>query len=169
MSSSAKGPVPDELLTAIIRNLKESEERSIFESFDVDRSGNICETDWESALTKLGVTITKRDRTDLLAYLDVNKDGNVDLADFKKSIASIREKTLTVADEAVNLASFESWLRQYDSRAPGVSSEDIIDKALADLIRKKVIDRSHPTRWVSNTDSEMRAGPGAEIEEECGM
>ena len=131
LASTTKAAEPDVMLLKLVRDLKDSDLRVIFDKFDADRSGSITESDWQAALKSLGLDSSK-EYTSLWTHFDFNKDGSVDFADFQRSVDRLRNQYPKTNDE--NSATLEKWLERA-SRSPATAP---IDSVLNTLIRKKV-------------------------------
>jgi hypothetical protein len=131
LASTAKGSEPDALILKIVRDLNDSELQVIFNKFDVDRSGVISDSDWQSALKSLGLSASK-EYTSLLTHFDFNKDGSVDFTDFQRSVDRLRSQYPKT--EAEYSATLENWLER-SSQTPSAAP---IDSVLNSLVSKKV-------------------------------
>ncbi len=126
----------DTVIVKLFRDLEDSDLRAIFDKLDVDRSGIITSTDWQSALKNMGVASPTKEYSNLLSCLDFNKDGHVDFTDFQRSVNQLRQRFPITNEEAS--ATLEQWLNLNEKGAVQSPSDGVIDTVLTSLIRKTV-------------------------------
>lgn len=154
MAASQVGPDP--LVSKFLRSLPDLEVQALFREFDMDRSGIIEKSDLEQALTRMGVRVGDRERAGILAALDVNGDGVIDVKDFGNAVAKLRQEQQTSfvgqggrdGASGPDFFALEQWLLQYDrQKGARESKEGDIDTVLASLIRKKVRGDLVTAKW----------------------
>ena len=64
--ASAHFSEKDSMIVKIFRDLEDSDLRAIFDKFDVDKSGIINDTDWQSALKNMGIASPTKEYSTLL-------------------------------------------------------------------------------------------------------
>jgi hypothetical protein len=126
----------DSAIVKIFGDIKDSDLRVIFDKLDVDKSGIITDTDWQSALKNMGVSSPTKEYSTLLSYLDFNNDGHVDFSDFQRSVNQLRQRFPRTNGEAS--ATLEQWLDLNEKRTLRTPSDGQLDTALTSLIRKTV-------------------------------
>ncbi|EKX32927.1 hypothetical protein GUITHDRAFT_156201 [Guillardia theta CCMP2712] len=80
-------------------NLKKSSIGEIFQHFDQDKSGHICQYELEIALKSFQISFDEMSVKEILSICDLDKDGRVDLKDFKRAVARMRTYTRMIKAE----------------------------------------------------------------------